>query len=258
MKLAGIAMALALSVLVAGAPSPPKEAGRRYALLIEHGRGFRDLLVDKYKLVPEDVVSLGPETEPILKRLDEWAGQLKEGDLLFIASCGHTIRGSLIFQCSLEEVEKRLAKIKAFKVVVQATCHSGEALTRLPSADVVYVSCAADAKCGGVFQRLFHQALSDPKLADTNSDGHITFGEAFDYANQRDLVQAEYVKLSQKSPEFWPFPSGPMPLRRATPRQYQACIVGPMTGCTSSTPPRTSAWTSWSCQWATTYRSHRH
>jgi len=214
-----------------------REGKHCWALLIEHGRSFSGLLTNRYGVPQWNIINLpssknGPlELKNVKKHLEKLSTRLTPEDILIVVSCGHARRGNVIGEADISfvNIQKKLKKIKATKVVILEVCHSGLAVWQLKkAADLIYTGCRADEKCGGPFFELFLAALGNSanafRRADKNKDKKVTFGEAFDYAATRKLLEEKYKLLHQKNPGFWPGTHAPHPQRKKNPSGYSLSL----------------------------------
>lgn len=193
----------------------------RWAVLVQYAGGLKDPLVKQYGWLEDHIYVLDPDKERIEKVLQELGEKLTGKDILLLSSCGHAKLGCFIgTDVRYPEIERHLKKINAFKFVFQSTCHSGAAIRGLPSADIVYAACKEDEEEGGIFFGLFAEAISKPELSDKDGDERVSLGEAFDWASRNEPIQKGYVELAKGNPGFWPFPTGPLPVRKERTTEY--------------------------------------
>ena len=125
---------------------------------------------------------------------------------------------------SYDELNKLLEPIPegVTVIVIIEGCHAGAALPLLDAADMVYASSGPDEPCYGGWLRFFMDALDKDKgafsVADTDANGFVSFGEAYDYAADEGRLAKWYSGLPR---DVWP-PEDfyPKPMRSEGELQY--------------------------------------
>ncbi len=190
------------------------DAGQRFAVLIENGRAMKPTLLQHCRFDAKHIEEVEPSRAAVEAALRRVAAKAGDNDLVFIAICGHAARGCYLRDGPWAELQGWLKPVKGCVVLLLETCHGGAALKAVPAAAVVFASCNADEKCGGIFFSCVHEALAKAKGADANGDGRVSLAEAYAYAAEQKRLNTGYLALSKSDPKFWPYPTGPTPVRR--------------------------------------------
>jgi hypothetical protein len=216
--------------------------GERYAIIVQNiGPGlamnFRELLIEQGGVEESNILCYGcdepfagvcvgkPVFEEVSKGFGELAGRLSEGDTVLVLFACHMQRGFLINNTlSYEELNGFLTSFPEGVqiIVIIEGCHAGAILQSLVAADLIYASAGPDEPCYGGWLRFFLDALGKDmgafSLADTDGNGFVSFGEAFDYASDDGRLAEWYSNLPR---DVWP-PADfhPKPTRSEAEFQY--------------------------------------
>ena len=202
-------------------------AGEQYAVLMQNvGVGLvnrlEKVLLEDYHFPAENVsyyrcldddgkeISGATLAESVLSKLDELSGKLHAGDKLIIAFLCHMQSGFCVnASLSYKELEDSLAKFDGGVDIILFIegCHSAGALEVVKSADALVTSAKTGEICYGGFMLFWINAI-DPKHeayinADTDSNGFVTVGEAYEYARDETKLAKWYRELDDA---VWPFP----------------------------------------------------
>ncbi len=202
-------------------------AGEQYAVLMQNvGVGLvnrlEKVLLEDYHFPAENVsyyrcldkdgkeISSAKLAESVLSKLDDLSGKLHAGDKLIIAFLCHMKSGFCVnASLAYKELEDVLAKFEndVDIILFMEGCHSAGALEVVKSADAIITSAKTGEICYGGFMRFWTNAI-DPKheaykKADTDNNGFVTVGEAYEYARDEKKLAKWYRDLDDS---VWPFP----------------------------------------------------
>jgi hypothetical protein len=160
----------------------------------------------------------GPATaDCFLDGMDDILSKVTGRDTVLIAFVNHMAQGYLINDTlSSFELNSKLTGIPpdATVVVIIEGCYSGAILPNLTAADIAYASAGAEEPCYGGWMLFFLDALGThpgtSNLADSDGNGFVSFGEAYDYAADPERLREWYSALPRDvwPPErFYPTPS---------------------------------------------------
>lgn len=202
-------------------------AGEQYAVLMQNvGVGLvnrlEKMLIEDYDYSKENVsyyrcldkngkkVSGAMLAESVLSKLNELSGKLQPDDKLVIAFLCHMKSGFCVnASLSYQELEDALSKFDndVDVILFMEGCHSEGAMEIVKSADVLITSAKTGEICYGGFMQFWINAF-DPEheayeKADTDNNGFVTVGEAFEYARDGKKLAKWYRDLDDS---VWPFP----------------------------------------------------
>ncbi len=228
----GVIIPIALLILLFS--TADAYASEQYAVLMQNvGVGLvnrlEKILIEDYDFPRENVsyyrcldedgkeISGVVLAESVLSKLNELAGKLQSGDKLLIAFLCHMQSGFCVnASLSYNELEDALVKFDNDIDIILFIegCHSAGALKIIKSADALITSAKPGEICYGGFMRFWINAL-DPKheaykKADTDNNGFVTVGEAYEYARDGRKLAKWYRELDRKvwpSPDFYPTPT---------------------------------------------------
>ncbi|MCD6218321.1 hypothetical protein J7L05_10770 [bacterium] len=216
-----------LALLILLFSTADANAGERYAVLMQNvGVGLvnrlEKVLLEDYHFPAENVsyyrcldedgkeISGAMLAESVLSKLDELSCELQPGDKLIIAFLCHMKSGFCVnASLTYKELEDALAIFDddVDIILFMEGCHSAGALKVVESADALITSAETGEICYGGFMRFWINAI-DPKHeayknADTDNNGFVTVGEAYEYARDEKKLAKWYRDLDDK---VWPFP----------------------------------------------------
>lgn len=202
-------------------------AGEQYAVLMQNvGVGLVNRLekvlledyhypaenISYYRCLDKDGKEISGVTlaESVLSKLDELSGELHAGDKLIIAFLCHMKSGFCVnASLAYKELEDALVKFDddVDIILFMEGCHSAGALKVVKSSGAVITSAKTGEICFGGFMRFWINAI-DPKhdaykKADTDNNGFVTIGEAYEYARDEEKLAKWYRDLDDS---VWPFP----------------------------------------------------
>ena len=208
--------------------------GERYAVIVQNigpglAKNFRSLLIEQGNMDEDNILCYGngksfadlcigkPTAENFSSGIDQLSKKVSDGDTLFVLFACHMQKGYLINNSlpyeKLNELLSTFPETTTVIVIIEG-CYAAAALPILDAADIAYASAGIDEPCYGGWFHFFLDAIDQNdnafSIADTNGDGFVSFGEAYDYAADEERLKEWYANLSRNvwpPADFYPTPS---------------------------------------------------
>ncbi len=216
-----------VSTILLTAQTPGYASGfavERYAVIVQNigaglAKSYRNLLIDQGEVDVSNILCYGsdkpfvdvcigePTAKDVSAGFSELAGQVSDGDTLFVLFACHMQKGYLINNSlAYDELNVLLSAFpeSVTVIVIIEGCHSAAAIPFLDAADLVYASAGPDEPCYGGWMHFFLDALIQDSVsneADIDGNGYVSFGEAYDYAADEERLMEWYANLSR---DVWP------------------------------------------------------